>query len=72
VKYSKLCAKKVISDSIYWEGRVSILNAFGKGLLEILDLVLVIILTIFFVTDRLLLSVELIHNINPYLIIEWK
>jgi len=44
----KLYIKKVIKCSIYGEGRAIIYSALNKGVHEILDLVLLIILTIFF------------------------
>jgi hypothetical protein len=36
VKYSRLCARKVIKDSIYLEGRVNISSVLNKGFNETL------------------------------------
>jgi hypothetical protein len=52
VKYTRLCARKVVKDSIYCEGRVNISSVLNKALHETLDLPPAIILTTFFCNQK--------------------
>ena len=64
--------KNLIKNSTYCEGNVVIPTDWNNGLQDILELDPVMILIIFFCSSNNLFSVELLQNIIPYFIINWK
>ena len=70
VKYSKLFTKKFITDSIYWDGVINILNKDLHEVLEVDPLMILIIFFCYLIT--FLLTGEFPQNMIPYSIIEWK